>query len=78
MHMETPCAVHKNVSLYCVEFQCTKKQTILLLEICHEPYYSKFQRFSLLASFYSSSAKPQWSYHKNNILHVFLRAPVLS
>lgn len=53
--MKTPCIVHKNVSVYCVEFQCTKKQTILLLEVWHKPYYSKFQRLILLASFYSSS-----------------------
>ena len=52
---KTSCNVHKNVSVYCVEFQYTKKQTILLLEVWHKPYYSKFQRFILLASFYLSS-----------------------
>lgn len=53
--IKTPYIVHKNVSVYCVEFQCTKKQTSLLLEVWHKAYYSEFQIFILLASFYSSS-----------------------
>lgn len=34
-HKKISCIVHKNVSVYSVEFLCAKKQSILLLEVWH-------------------------------------------
>ncbi len=76
--IKTPCIVHKNVSVYCVEFQCTKKQTILLLEVWHQHYNSKFLRFILFASFYSSSVGHNEITTKTKKLHAFMKVSVFS
>lgn len=73
--IKTPCIVHKNVSVYCVEFQCTKKQTILLLEVWHIPYYSRFLRFILPASFYLSSTSHNEDTTKTEKIASIYKAP---
>lgn len=57
------CIVHKNVSVYCVEFMCAKKQSILLLEVWRKPYYSEYRRF-ILSQLLLIIHKPQWDHRK--------------